>query len=69
LAPIHVKITITLTIIQNFIFIEILNFVDVFFVFIITVKIKIDTPSAITPPNFDGMDRRITYAKRKYHSG
>jgi len=69
LAPIHVKIIITLTIIQNFIFIEILNFVEVFFVFIITVKIRMDIPSAITPPNFDGIDRRTTYAKRKYHSG
>lgn len=40
-----------------------------FFVFIITVKIKMDITSAMTPPSFDGMDRRITYANRKYHSG
>ena len=24
---------------------------------------------AITPPSFDGIDRRIAYANRKYHSG
>lgn len=32
-------------------------------------KIKIDINSAITPPNFLGIDRKIAYAKRKYHSG
>lgn len=25
--------------------------------------------SAITPPNFLGIDRRIAYANKKYHSG
>jgi len=39
-----------------------------FFVIII-IKIKIDAPRAITPPNFEGMERRITYANKKYHSG
>lgn len=24
---------------------------------------------AITPPNFDGIERNTTYANRKYHSG
>jgi len=60
---------ITLTSIQNFVFIEILNFVVFFFVFIMIVRIKIDIPRAITPPSFDGIDRKITYANRKYHSG
>jgi len=68
-APIHVRIMITLVKNQNFVFFCVLNFVDVFFVFIITVRIMIDAPRAITPPSFDGIDRRITYANRKYHSG
>jgi hypothetical protein len=32
-------------------------------------KIAIDMIKAITPPNLLGIDRRIAYAKRKYHSG
>jgi len=28
-----------------------------------------DIPNASTPPSFEGIDRRITYANRKYHSG
>ena len=32
-------------------------------------KIIIDIKSAITPPNLLGIDRRIAYANRKYHSG
>jgi len=40
-----------------------------FFVFIITVKIKMDMLSASTPPSFEGIERKITYANRKYHSG
>jgi hypothetical protein len=31
--------------------------------------IRIDIISAITPPNFLGIERRIAYANRKYHSG
>jgi hypothetical protein len=68
-APIQVKINTTLVIIQNFIFDLVLNFVDVFFVFIRMARSIIDVISAITPPSFDGIDRRITYANRKYHSG
>jgi len=60
---------ITLTINQNFAFICVSNFDDFFLVFIITVRIRMDIISAITPPNFDGIDRRITYANKKYHSG
>jgi len=55
--------------IQNLDFAFILNFVVFFFVFIVTVRIRIDIVSAMTPPSFDGIDRRITYANRKYHSG
>jgi len=29
----------------------------------------IDATSANTPPNLLGIDRRIAYANRKYHSG
>lgn len=29
----------------------------------------IDIIRAITPPSLFGIDRRIAYAKRKYHSG
>jgi len=32
-------------------------------------RIAIDIARAITPPNLLGMDRRIAYANRKYHSG
>jgi len=59
----------TLVIVQNFVFDDVLNFVDVFFVFIITVRIMIDIPSATTPPSLDGIERKITYANKKYHSG
>jgi hypothetical protein len=32
-------------------------------------KIAIDTTRAINPPSLFGIDRRIAYANRKYHSG
>jgi len=32
-------------------------------------KIKIDIKRATTPPNLFGMDRRMAYANKKYHSG
>ena len=32
------------------------------------IKIKIDINNAITPPNLLGIDRRIAYANKKYHS-
>jgi hypothetical protein len=64
-----VRITITETNVQNFIFFMIRNF-ELFPFFTTNMdKIKIDIARAITPPNFEGMDRRITYANRKYHSG
>lgn len=35
----------------------------------ITAKIRMDRTRAKTPPSLLGMDRRIAYANRKYHSG
>lgn len=32
-------------------------------------RIAIDIANAITPPNLLGIDRRIAYANKKYHSG
>lgn len=34
-----------------------------------TIRTRIDDSKAKTPPNLLGMERRIAYAKRKYHSG
>jgi hypothetical protein len=40
------------------------------FLFVISSRsAKIDASSANTPPSLDGIDRRIAYANRKYHSG
>lgn len=33
------------------------------------IRIRIEARSANTPPNLLGMDRRMAYANRKYHSG
>lgn len=44
----------------------------VFFIFFIVgriIIIKIDINKAITPPNLLGIERRIAYANKKYHSG
>jgi hypothetical protein len=32
-------------------------------------KIRIDNSRAITPPSLLGMERKIAYANKKYHSG
>jgi len=32
-------------------------------------RIAIDITNAITPPNLLGIDRKIAYANKKYHSG
>jgi len=40
-----------------------------FFLIIRILIIRIDITSAITPPSFEGIERKITYANRKYHSG
>lgn len=54
---------------QNFIFFFGLVFVGVAFLKIKASKIKMEDTSAITPPSLEGMDRKITYANKKYHSG
>jgi len=71
LAPIQVKIIKVETINQNFVFLFGLNLEDLmFFVFIGKVKIiKIANTSAITPPSLLGIERRMAYANKKYHSG
>jgi len=46
-----------------------LNFVLTFFFITRMARIKIEAASATTPPSLDGIDRRMTYANRKYHSG
>lgn len=46
-----------------------MNFVLTFFFVTRIAKIRIDAASATTPPSLEGIDRRITYANRKYHSG
>jgi hypothetical protein len=33
------------------------------------IRIKMEARSARTPPSLFGMERRIAYANRKYHSG
>lgn len=33
------------------------------------IRIKIERIRARTPPNLLGIERRMAYAKRKYHSG
>lgn len=35
----------------------------------IIIKIRIESTKASTPPNLLGIDRKIAYANRKYHSG
>jgi len=46
-----------------------MNLVDFLFLFDKIIKIKIEATNATTPPNFDGIERKITYANKKYHSG
>lgn len=59
-APIHVKITMIDKRIHVLIFFDGLNFVDFDFFVVMIEIIMIDMINATTPPNFDGMDRRIT---------
>jgi len=70
-APIHVNTIKYDTIVQNinlknglYFDVLILNFLNGRIIII-----KIDRRRAITPPNLLGIDRRIAYANRKYHSG
>lgn len=48
-----------------------LYFIDDTFSFFMdgAVNATIDVARATTPPSFDGTDRKIAYANRKYHSG
>lgn len=55
--------------VQNFSFFVILNLFDMFFFVASTEMIRMEATKAITPPSLEGIDRRITYANRKYHSG
>ena len=45
---------------QNFIFLVGENLVGLFFFSARGARIKIDVTSAITPPNLEGIDRKIT---------
>lgn len=40
-----------------------------FFLIVRTMMIRIAATIASTPPNFDGIERKIAYANKKYHSG
>ena len=60
MAPIHVKIITVEVNSQNFIFSVVLNLEDFLDFLIGNAKIKIDAAKARTPPNFEGMDRKIT---------
>lgn len=70
LAPIQVNMKNNLTSTQNDVF-----FLGVNFLFsLLSFKHKVNSTStehtmATTPPSFDGIDRRIAYANKKYHSG
>jgi hypothetical protein len=59
-APIQVRITTVEEKSQNVAFLIGLNFVLTFFFITRVAKIMMEAASAITPPSFDGMDRRIT---------
>src|SRR5436190_6299558 len=71
-APIHVnKINVDENI-QKLICLKIYSCIPLNFLLIENgreIKIKIDINSADTPPNLLGIDRKIAYANRKYHSG
>lgn len=45
---------------QNLVFLVGLNFVCIVFFLIRNGRIRIDIARAITPPSFEGIDRRIT---------
>lgn len=69
-APIHVKSKTLNTSIQNRDFFNGENFLLNLLLFKHgIIKHKMAISMAITPPSFEGIARRIAYAKRKYHSG
>jgi hypothetical protein len=59
LAPIQVKRRVVATRVQNFIFLRGLNFLDFDLFMDSTIKKATDIARAITPPSFDGIDRKI----------
>lgn len=70
LAPIHVSNTTFLIKTQNIIFLVGLNFLlNFLFIKHKTNNTRIDPPIADTPPNLEGIARKIAYANKKYHSG
>jgi hypothetical protein len=69
LEPTHVSSKKVLRKVQKRIFFVGENFVLFFFIVVNLIRIKIEERRAMTPPNLDGMARRIAYANRKYHSG
>ena len=54
---------------QNFVFPLVENFVVLDFFIVSGKRIRPDMASARTPPSFDGIDRKMAYANKKYHSG
>jgi len=71
LAPAHVRIQNEVASIIFAVFSLGLNFDLLFLLFFveITGRIRILATNANTPPSLFGIERRIAYAKRKYHSG
>jgi len=69
LIPIQVKIANVVIIVHSFIFMCGLSFFVFFFIIDMGTRITMDATRATTPPIFEGIDRRIAYANRKYHSG
>jgi hypothetical protein len=70
--PIHIKITNVAHRVQNVICRNTLNLLDRIEGFRKNgrkYKIQILIASATTPPSFLGIDRRIAYIGKKYHSG
>lgn len=69
--PIHVKVKNVPPILQRVIFFSIENLLDKIFLEDrgSTNRMAIDNTRAITPPSLLGIDRRMAYANRKYHSG
>jgi hypothetical protein len=59
-APIQVRMITVVENIQNVAFFKGLNFVLVFFFITRIFKIRIEAARAMTPPSFDGMERKIT---------
>ena len=70
-APIQVRVANVATRAHRPPFFRGLNFIDFVLGFFSAGAYMMTTEAAraITPPSFDGIDRKIAYANRKYHSG